>query len=65
MEVSGQLHVPVALPTGKMPKVPFGYEAGWAPELVWTFWRTGKTVLTKSRGAKKYDVASRWKELHS
>jgi hypothetical protein len=25
-----------ALPSGKGPPVPIGYEAGWAPELVWT-----------------------------
>jgi len=36
MEVSGQLHAPAALPTGKESLVPTGYEAGWAPEPVWT-----------------------------
>jgi hypothetical protein len=35
MEVSGQLHAPAALPPGKEPLVPIGYEAGWAPEPVW------------------------------
>jgi hypothetical protein len=30
-EVSDQLHAPAALPTGKEPPVPIGYEAGWAP----------------------------------
>jgi hypothetical protein len=29
MEVSGQLHVPAALPPGKEPPVPIGYEGGW------------------------------------
>jgi hypothetical protein len=38
MEVSGQLHALVALPTGKEPLVPIGKEAGWAPEPVWTRW---------------------------
>jgi hypothetical protein len=33
MKVSGQLHNPTALPPGKEPLVPIGYEAGWAPEL--------------------------------
>jgi hypothetical protein len=36
MEVSGQLHAPAALPQGKEPLVPIGWEAGRAPELVWT-----------------------------
>jgi hypothetical protein len=38
MEVSGQLQAPAALPPGKEPPVPFGEEAGWAPEPVWTQW---------------------------
>jgi hypothetical protein len=25
-----------ALPPGKRPSAPIGYEAGWAPEAVWT-----------------------------
>jgi hypothetical protein len=36
---SGQLHAAVALPPGKEPLVPIGYEAGWAPEPVWTLLR--------------------------
>jgi hypothetical protein len=42
MEVSGQLHSPAALPPGKEPLVPIGYEAGWAPEPFWTRWRREK-----------------------
>jgi len=38
MEVSDQLHAPTALPRGKEPPVPIKYEAGWAPEPVWTRW---------------------------
>jgi hypothetical protein len=26
------------LPPGKEPPVPIGYDAGWAPEAVWTLW---------------------------
>jgi hypothetical protein len=33
MEMSGQLHAPAALPTGKEPLVPIGKEAEWAPVL--------------------------------
>jgi hypothetical protein len=37
MGVSGQRHAPAALlPPGKVPQVPIGQEAGWAPEPVWT-----------------------------
>jgi hypothetical protein len=36
MEVSGQLHVPSALPSRKEPQAPTGWEGGWAPEPVWT-----------------------------
>jgi hypothetical protein len=38
MEASGHLHVPAALPPGKEPVVPIGWEAGRAPEPVWTRW---------------------------
>jgi hypothetical protein len=36
MEVSGEFHSPAALHQGKQPQVPIGYEAGWAPEPVFT-----------------------------
>jgi hypothetical protein len=39
MEVSGQLHTPVALLPGKKPPVPFEKNVGWIPEPVWKFWR--------------------------
>jgi hypothetical protein len=34
ISVLDQLHAPVALPLGAI-----GWEAGWAPEPVWTLWR--------------------------
>jgi hypothetical protein len=39
LEVSGQLHVPAALSSGKEPPVSIVYEIGWTPEPVWTTWR--------------------------
>jgi len=33
----------LALPVGKMAQVPFEYEAGWAPELIWKFLRRDKS----------------------
>ena len=36
MEVSGQPQVPAALLPGIDPAVPISWEAGWAPERVWT-----------------------------
>jgi hypothetical protein len=42
--VSGQLYAPAALPPGEEPPVPIGYEAGWAPEPVWTLWSREKSI---------------------
>jgi hypothetical protein len=39
LQVSGQLHAPAASPPEKEPPVPIVWEAGWAPEPVWTTWR--------------------------
>jgi hypothetical protein len=36
---TGQLHFPAALPGAKGPTVPIEQEAGWTPELIWTFLR--------------------------
>jgi hypothetical protein len=43
--VSGQLHTLAALPPGKEPSVPIGYEVGLTPESVWTTWRKFLTPL--------------------
>jgi hypothetical protein len=47
MEVSGQVHIPAALPPGKEPLVPIGQEAGWVPEPFWTRWRVGNACCEK------------------
>jgi hypothetical protein len=47
--VTGQLHAPAALPPGKEPPVPILWEAGWAPEPVWTLWRKQKYNTTVHR----------------
>jgi hypothetical protein len=44
MEVSGQPHVSVALAPVKEPSVPIEWEAGWAPEPIWTFERRDKSL---------------------
>jgi len=43
MEMSGHLHAPAAIPPGREPLAPIGYEAGWAPEPVWTRWQGEKS----------------------
>jgi hypothetical protein len=48
MEVSGQLHAPVALPLGKEPLVPIGQEAGWASQSVYTLWEVKRNLLLLS-----------------
>ena len=39
MEANGQLHALAALPAGKECPAPTEYQAGWAPQSVWTLWR--------------------------
>jgi len=43
--MSGQLHDTAALLPGKQPLVPTGWEAAWAPEVVWSQWREKKKYL--------------------
>jgi hypothetical protein len=44
-----QLHALAALSPGKEPPAPIGYEAGWAPEPVWTLWREEKSCTIENR----------------
>jgi hypothetical protein len=44
MEVSGQLHAPATLPSGKDTLVPIEEEAGWAPGLVWMLLLWGREI---------------------
>jgi len=45
MVMSSQLHAPATSPQ-KESTVSNGYEAGWAPDLVWTWWQKRKKSLT-------------------
>jgi hypothetical protein len=45
MEVTGQLHVPAALPSAKQPALPRELEAGWAPEPTLMLWRMEKSLF--------------------
>jgi hypothetical protein len=44
MDVSGQIHAPAALASGKEPLLPIRREAGWDPEPVWKRWWREKFV---------------------
>jgi hypothetical protein len=44
MDVSAQLYVQPALPLGKAPAIRSVWEAGWAPEPVWTLWSREKSL---------------------
>lgn len=52
MAVSGQLRAFAALPPGKLPPVPTGYETEWAREPVWTLWRRENTSYTAGNGTR-------------
>jgi hypothetical protein len=57
MEVSGQLHAPVALLPGKDPLVPIGKEAGWTPEqwsIVKSLVPAGNQTLAVQPVARRY-----------
>jgi hypothetical protein len=49
LEVGGQHHAPVAYP-GEGTPVFIAFEAGWAPELVWTIWSGEKFLSGISNG---------------
>jgi len=42
--VKGQVVDPAAFSQRKKPPRPIGRQTGWAPELVWRFWRTNSLV---------------------
>jgi hypothetical protein len=50
MEVSGQHHGPAALPRERTP-ISIVEKPWWAPEVVWTFWRSEKSLVSIGTGA--------------
>jgi len=49
MEVSGQLHASVALPSGKEPLILIEKGAGWGPGPVWMRWRRKSPAYAGNR----------------
>jgi hypothetical protein len=63
MEVNGRLHDPAALLPRKEPQVHIGYEAGLAPEPVWTLWSREESVApTGNRILAVHPVDRRYKD---
>jgi hypothetical protein len=62
MEVSEQLHSQAALPPRKEHPVFIRYEAGWAPEPVWTRWQREKFPVTFLNGRRAEKYVLNWKE---
>jgi hypothetical protein len=49
MKVICELHAPPALTPEKIPPEATGYEAAWAPELVWKMWEAYKSPATAGK----------------
>jgi hypothetical protein len=64
MDISGQFEEPAALPQKRTPMV-IKYEAAWAQDLVWTFWKSDKLMpLLKFEPLSFRSVALSLHRLH-
>jgi hypothetical protein len=52
MDLSGQIHFPAALPTGK------GQDALWVPEPIWTLWREDKRLGLPGIGVTAHSLVT-------
>jgi hypothetical protein len=50
MYVSCQLHSPTALSPEKESPIPIRWDAGWAPDPVWTLWKREKCIALAGNG---------------
>lgn len=60
-EVSGQLHATGAVPQAKAAAVHIKWEAGWAPQLVWSFWRRQMFLVLAGNRAAIPPTSSLWR----
>jgi hypothetical protein len=61
MEVSGQLHVPAASPSGKESHLPSQYEAEKVQRSIWTLWSRDKSLVpTGNRNPAGLSVGLRY-----
>lgn len=58
MQVSGQIQELSTSTAGKEPLVSVKHEVGWAPDPVWTFWRTENSFATAGKQTMYYPVYS-------
>jgi hypothetical protein len=59
MEVSGQLHIPAALPQGERAHVTTGEGAGWVAEPVWTLRRNEKFLIPTGNRTTAVQIVAR------
>jgi hypothetical protein len=56
MDVGGELHKLAALSLGKEQPIPIEQETGWAPQLIWAFWRRDKSLAAAAAARNEITI---------